>query len=110
MKHRQPALPYARTLRVVAIVASIAMIGVAMAVPSTVGQMLVASAAAAGVVGLVAAMRSTGNDRTAWLLLAVGQLLNGIGNIAIAYHKDAWFAAPDWFSSIAFNLATLATV
>jgi diguanylate cyclase (GGDEF)-like protein/PAS domain S-box-containing protein len=78
--------------------------------PSTVGLLLVVSAALAGLGCWYAAAQGEGVDRHAWSLIGLGQALNAVGNLAIMLDADAWFDQPDWASTLVFSAATLSTV
>jgi diguanylate cyclase (GGDEF)-like protein/PAS domain S-box-containing protein len=78
--------------------------------PSTVGALLVVSALAAAVACAYGARRASSVDRHGWLLIGFGQLLNALGNVAIAVDSEAWFEQPGWLTTVIFTAATLSTV
>jgi diguanylate cyclase (GGDEF)-like protein/PAS domain S-box-containing protein len=109
-KHRHPALPYASPLRVILVALSLAALVVAIVLPSSLGTVLVGSAAAAGLFAVFVGLRSRGIDRTAWVLMGLGQFLNALGNLTVAIDPSRSFAGPGWADSLLFSTATLATV
>jgi len=89
---------------------AVAAVLLAIVVPASLGPLMVFVGVGAGVAAIVAALRTHGVDRAAWLLLGAGQIFNGLGNISIAADAAQWFAAPSVLSSLTFTLATWCSV
>ncbi len=77
--------------------------------PGETGRLLVAAGMWGGLVAVLCARRAAGADRTAWLLLGAAQLLNGVGNVAIALDPTGWFAHGENVSAVVFTVATATT-
>ena len=77
--------------------------------PGSTGDLLVGSGLLGGLVAVWCGLRASGVDRPAWVLLGAGQVLNGVGNIAIAIDPIGWFAHGDVVSAVVFTLATTTT-
>ncbi len=79
------------------------------AAPGTTGPLLVAAGLGGGAAIICFAQAAPLPDRRAWTVLGVAQLMNGVGNIAIAAHPSAWFAHGENLSAVVFTLATTVT-
>lgn len=93
-----------------AIVASVSALAMGLIFPDSVAWLLVVAALAAAFYCTFAAQRLTPEHAGPWYLLSLGQLLNGLGNMVIAFNTKQWVDAPDWVSATVFNSATIATV
>jgi hypothetical protein len=98
------------TRQTTAIAVSVVVVATGLFVPETVGWLLVIAGLAAAVWCAFAAQRLAPELRMPWYLLAFGQLLNGLGNMMIAFDSTKWVSAPDWVSAVIFNSATIVTV
>lgn len=72
--------------------------------------LLVISGLLAGCAGLAVARHARGIDRSAWALLGLGQLANGLGNLTFVDGDGNWIVAASWTVTAVFNLGTLVTV
>ncbi len=96
-------------LPLIAIGLSVASLAGAILLPPTLGWLLVISGIVAGAAALILAGRGHGADRIAWILLGVGQILNGVGNVGwlLEPHVDV---RVELVAQGLFNVATIATV
>jgi hypothetical protein len=93
-----------------AVAVSLAALLLGLLFPGLVGWLLVIAALSAAVCCSFAAQRLEPVVAVPWSLIALGQLLNGLGNMVIAFDTKKWVEAPDWVSSVNFNSATILTV
>lgn len=98
------------TRQATAIAASVIVLVVGFAAEATIGWLLVGSGLAAAMACAFASQSLTPGARAPWQLIALGQLLNGLGNMVIAFDAERWVDSPDWVSAVSFNLATIFTV
>jgi diguanylate cyclase (GGDEF)-like protein/PAS domain S-box-containing protein len=106
----RPELPAAAVRRGwtrAAMFAAFAAVAAAVLHPATRPWLLVVTAFAAAIAGFVVSVRARGVDRGAWVLLAAGQLANGIGNVGFLDGAPGWTAPWDWWASTCFNTATV---
>lgn len=88
---------------------AVGLLATATVVPGSRSAILVISGLLAGITGVTFGLRAAGADRWAWTLLGIGQLLNGLGNLAFV-GDDAWHRQLAWGASATFTVATLLTV
>ncbi|MCE5291852.1 MAG: hypothetical protein LLG14_21795 [Nocardiaceae bacterium] len=98
------------TRQTTALTMSVVAVAIGLFLPATVGWLLVIAGLTAAVSCAFAAQRLAPELRMPWFLLAFGQLLNGLGNMMIAFDSTKWVSAPDWVSAVIFNSATIVTV
>ncbi|WP_064442376.1 hypothetical protein [Hoyosella altamirensis] len=98
------------TRQATAIAASALALAIGFSVDGSIGWLLVASGLAAAMACAFASQSLASGVRAPWQLLALGQLLNGLGNMVIAFDSQRWVDSPDWVSAVSFNFATIFTV
>lgn len=98
------------TRQATAIAATVVALIVGLTVEGSIGWLLVASGLAAAIACAFASQTLAPGVRAPWQLLAMGQLLNGLGNMVIAFDAELWVDSPDWVSAVVFNCATIFTV
>ena len=88
------------TRQMTAIAVSVAVLVTGVAAPGSIAWLLVISGLTAAVCLAFAAQRLEADQYSPWQLIALGQLLNGLGNMVIAFDTQRWATAPDWVSSV----------
>ena len=93
--------------RLAAIVGAVVMVILPVLMPSSMQTVLVVSALGAGTLAVVVAQRTRSMDRSAWTMIGIGQVLNGLGNFGFLWSSPI---APGWMLTMCFNVGTFLTV